>query len=57
MSCFVHNPKIFHNDSIKMYVCEEVYRNKNNIFTMRHVPVWVEAILHERGTTFPETND
>lgn len=22
--------------------------------TMRHVPVWVEAILQERGTTFPE---
>lgn len=26
------------------------------IATMRHVPVWVEAILQERGTTFPETS-
>lgn len=26
-------------------------------FTMRHVPVWVDTILQERGTTFPETSD
>lgn len=32
-------------------------KTSTDLFTMRHVPVWVEAILQERGTTFPEIND
>lgn len=30
---------------------------KKMTFTMRHVPVWVEAILQERGMIFPDTKD
>lgn len=30
---------------------------KQEKLTIRQVPVWVEAILHEWGTIFPENND
>lgn len=42
---------------VNMFDKKNGNNNNNSVFTMRHVPVWVEAILQERGTTFPEIND
>lgn len=47
--------KQFHEKSPSFYFCG--FLSEMRGFTMRHVPVWVEAILQERGMTFPEIRD